>query len=255
MERTLPLSSAAYHRAAFSSIKHGKLPEVVKKMKADRKGRKETATTDAYKAYMREITTAYREYLEKQTKQLLKQAEEAHGDVHDWARGALYVSDMKTVNGRNDDTSLTTLRTRPTSLRIATERIYINRGIDNQDHEVQDHEVQDHEVQDHEVQDHEVQDHEVQDLEVQNREVGYPLSLPDDDAFLGDDILDLQLSSEMSIGAGLNEIRAFFPSDAPAASEAPAAEVDFDDDEFDDLEWPQPYEFDDEIASQRPRYF
>lgn len=79
MERTLPLSSAAYHRAAFSSIKHGKLPEVVKKTKADRKGRKETATTDAYKAYMREITTAYREYLEKQTKQLLKQAEEGSG--------------------------------------------------------------------------------------------------------------------------------------------------------------------------------
>ncbi|KAF3063006.1 hypothetical protein CFAM422_010483 [Trichoderma lentiforme] len=79
MEHTLALSSAAYHRAAFSSIKHGKFPEVVKKMKADRKGRKETATTDAYKANMREITTAYREYLEGQTKQLLKQAEEGSG--------------------------------------------------------------------------------------------------------------------------------------------------------------------------------
>lgn len=81
------------------------------------------------------------------------------------------------------------------------------------------------------------------------------LSLPDDDAFLGDDILDLQLSSEMSIGAGLDEICAFFPSDEPAVSETPAAEVDFDHDKFDDLEWPQPYEFDDEIVFQRPRYF
>lgn len=34
MEHTLPLSSAAYHRTAFSSIKHGKLPEGIKKMKA-----------------------------------------------------------------------------------------------------------------------------------------------------------------------------------------------------------------------------
>lgn len=33
MEHTLPLSSAAYHRAAFSSFKHEKLPEEVKKMK------------------------------------------------------------------------------------------------------------------------------------------------------------------------------------------------------------------------------
>ncbi|QYT02937.1 hypothetical protein H0G86_009919 [Trichoderma simmonsii] len=80
-------------------------------------------------------------------------------------------------------------------------------------------------------------------------------SLPDDDAFLGDGILDPQLSSEMSIGAGLNEVRAFFPSNTPATSKTPAAEVDFDDDEFDDLEWPQPYEFNDEIALQRPRYF
>lgn len=94
------------------------------------------------------------------------------------------------------------------------------------------------------------QDHEVQDREVRHRD-----AFPDDDAFLGDDILDLQLSSEMPIGAGLNEIRAFFPSDAPAASKTPAAEVDFDDDDFDDIEWPQPYEFDDEIAFQRPRYF
>jgi hypothetical protein len=48
------------------------------------------------------------------------------------------------------------------------------------------------------------------------------------DSFLGNDSLDLPLSSELSQGAGFDEIRAFFPSDAPEAAEAPAAEVDFD---------------------------
>ncbi|KAF3068633.1 hypothetical protein CFAM422_007821 [Trichoderma lentiforme] len=40
------------HRAAFSSIKFGKLPQSVKRMKADRQQAKETATTNAHKALM-----------------------------------------------------------------------------------------------------------------------------------------------------------------------------------------------------------
>lgn len=67
------------------------------------------------------------------------------------------------------------------------------------------------------------------------------------DSFLGDDPLDPPLSSELLHGAGLDEIRTFFPSDAPAA------EVDFDVDEFDDLEWPQLHEFDDDMVLPRPR--
>jgi hypothetical protein len=55
------------------------------------------------------------------------------------------------------------------------------------------------------------------------------------DSFLGEDPPDPPLSSELSHGAGLDEIRAFFPSDALEAAEAPAAAVDFDDDEFNDL--------------------
>ncbi|QYT02938.1 hypothetical protein H0G86_009920 [Trichoderma simmonsii] len=38
----------------------------------------------------------------------------AHGDVHDWARGSLNVSDMKTVNERNDETPWAPSLTRPT---------------------------------------------------------------------------------------------------------------------------------------------
>ncbi|RFU71828.1 transposase [Trichoderma arundinaceum] len=72
-------------------------------------------------------------------------------------------------------------------------------------------------------------------------------------SFLGNDPLDPPLSSELLHGASLDEIRAFFPSDAPAPAEAPAAEVDFDDDEFDDLEWPQLHEFDDDMVLPRPR--
>ncbi|KAL6815121.1 hypothetical protein J3E69DRAFT_346827 [Trichoderma sp. SZMC 28015] len=38
----------------------------------------------------------------------------ANGEVHNWAREALYVSDMRTVNGRNDETSWTPSLARPT---------------------------------------------------------------------------------------------------------------------------------------------
>lgn len=48
----------------------------------------------------------------------------AHGDVHDWARGALYVSDLKTVNGKKRRGVVDTIADK-TYLRI------INRGIDS----------------------------------------------------------------------------------------------------------------------------
>ncbi|UKZ74463.1 hypothetical protein TrVFT333_002132 [Trichoderma virens FT-333] len=50
--------------------------------------------------------------------------------------------------------------------------------------------------------------------------------------FLGDDPFDSPLLSELSHGASLDEICTFFPLDAPEVAEAPAAEVNFDDDEF-----------------------
>ncbi|PTB52667.1 hypothetical protein M431DRAFT_483800 [Trichoderma harzianum CBS 226.95] len=60
------------HRAAFSSIKHGKLPEGVKKIKADRKDQQETATQDAHKTYMKAITTAYHDFIDEKKKPEVK---------------------------------------------------------------------------------------------------------------------------------------------------------------------------------------
>ncbi|KAL6822261.1 hypothetical protein V8C40DRAFT_43283 [Trichoderma camerunense] len=69
-ENVAPLDDV--HRAAFASIKHGKLPEGVKKMKAYRKDQQETATQDAHKAYMKAITTAYHDYIDEKKKPEVK---------------------------------------------------------------------------------------------------------------------------------------------------------------------------------------
>ncbi|OPB40073.1 hypothetical protein A0O28_0001520 [Trichoderma guizhouense] len=69
-ENVAPLDD--FHRAAFASIKHGKLPEGVKKMKANRKDQQETATQDAHKAYMKMITTEYRDYIHGKKKPEVK---------------------------------------------------------------------------------------------------------------------------------------------------------------------------------------
>ncbi|KAL5094198.1 hypothetical protein Trisim1_008304 [Trichoderma cf. simile WF8] len=69
-ENVAPLDDV--HRAAFASIKHGKLPEGVKKMKANRKDQQETATQDAHKAYMKAVTTAYHDYIDEKKKAEVK---------------------------------------------------------------------------------------------------------------------------------------------------------------------------------------
>ncbi|KAK4072485.1 hypothetical protein Trihar35433_4549 [Trichoderma harzianum] len=69
-ENVAPLDDV--HRAAFASIKHGKLPEGVKKIKANRKDQQETATQDAHKAYMKMITMEYRDYIDEKKKPEVK---------------------------------------------------------------------------------------------------------------------------------------------------------------------------------------
>lgn len=50
-------------RNAFSSIKFGKLPQSVKKVKENRKRQRENANTNAYSAYVKRVDSEYVEYL------------------------------------------------------------------------------------------------------------------------------------------------------------------------------------------------
>ncbi|KAM6477673.1 hypothetical protein HDV62DRAFT_401432 [Trichoderma sp. SZMC 28011] len=147
----------------------------------------------------------------------------AHGDVHDCARGALYVSDMKMVNGKNDEPGIDRgMKGELTAIPLSssTRSPYPNfRAF----YHWSPQSTPNYSAAPWHTTYLTTHKTKITKLKIAKSNIAM-LSLPDDDAFLGDDIIDLQLSSEMSIGAGLDEIRAFFPSDAPAASEPPETE-------------------------------